>query len=158
MDFKDKIKSRRLELGLTLEDVAHKMGVSAPTIQRYESGEIQNMRRDKIQSLANALNLSPAYLMGWQKEKTEVNSCENHNPVLNQTPDDALSDDEKTLLNNFRLLNNEGQYKLLDYSDDLINSNKYEIDDLLMKSFKEAEKIINEIDNKNDDNKNSKIG
>lgn len=73
MDFKDKIKSRRLELGLTLEDVAHKMGVSAPTIQRYESGEIQNMRKDKIQSLANALNLSPAYLMGWQKEKTDAN-------------------------------------------------------------------------------------
>lgn len=73
MDFKDKIKNRRLELGLTLEDVAHKMGVSAPTIQRYESGEIQNMRRDKIQSLANALNLSPAYLMGWQEEKTDTN-------------------------------------------------------------------------------------
>jgi len=65
MDFKDKVKGRRLELGLTLEDVAKAVGVSAPTIQRYESGEIKNLRKDKIKALADVLKVTPNYLMDW---------------------------------------------------------------------------------------------
>lgn len=67
MDFKDKIKNRRLELGLTLEDIAKLVGVTAPTIQRYESGEIKNVGKNKIKALADALNLSPSYLMDWDE-------------------------------------------------------------------------------------------
>ena len=68
MDFKDKVKLNREKLGYTLEELAKLVGVSAPTIQRYESGEIKNVRRDKISKLAKALNVSPAYLMGWNEE------------------------------------------------------------------------------------------
>lgn len=68
MEFKDKIKNRRAELSLTLEDVAKMVGVSAPTIQRYESGEIKNVRRDKIKLLADALQVTPDYLMDWTNE------------------------------------------------------------------------------------------
>ena len=67
VEFKDKVKSRRLELGLTLEDVAKAVGVSAPTIQRYESGDIKNIRKDKIKALADALQLTPTYLMDWNE-------------------------------------------------------------------------------------------
>ena len=35
------IKNRRLELGLTLKDVANALGVSEATVQRYESGDIK---------------------------------------------------------------------------------------------------------------------
>lgn len=67
MEFKDRIKARRLELGLTLDDVARMVGVSNPTISRWESGAIVNQRRDKIELLAKALNLSPGELMGWNE-------------------------------------------------------------------------------------------
>jgi len=67
MEFKDKLKNRRLELGLTLVEVAKAVGVSAPTIQRYESGDIKNIRKDKIKALADALQLTPTYLMGWEE-------------------------------------------------------------------------------------------
>lgn len=65
MEFRDKIKKRRLELGKTLDEVAQVIGVSKTTVQRWESGNIQNLRRDKIAKLALALNTTPAYLMGW---------------------------------------------------------------------------------------------
>ena len=55
MDLKDKIKQRRLELGLTLDEVARIVNVSGATISRWESGDIENMRRDKIALLAKAL-------------------------------------------------------------------------------------------------------
>ena len=74
MDFKDKVKTRRLELGLTLEDIANSVGVSAPTIQRYESGEIKNLRKDKIKSLADALKVTPSYLMDWDENLVKKES------------------------------------------------------------------------------------
>ena len=61
----DLICKRRLELGMTMKELANKVGVSEATISRWESGDIANMRRDKIALLARALNVTPAYLMGW---------------------------------------------------------------------------------------------
>ena len=75
MELCDKIKTRRLSLGLTMDDVAKEVGVSKPTVQRWESGVIANMRRDKIAKLAKALHTTPAYLMGWTEEveqKSEI--------------------------------------------------------------------------------------
>lgn len=64
----DRIKKLRNELGLTLEEVAKKVGTSRQTIQRYESGEISNIPSDKIELLATVLKTSPAYIMGWEQE------------------------------------------------------------------------------------------
>lgn len=36
MDIQDKIKKRRLELNLTLDDVAKELGVNKSTVLRYE--------------------------------------------------------------------------------------------------------------------------
>lgn len=87
MDFKDLIYRRRKELGLTMEDVAKVVGVSKATVKRWESGEIENIKRDKIVSLANALHTTPAYLMGW---------------VDNDTSDIELSKDERKLVLAYR--------------------------------------------------------
>lgn len=65
MGFRDNIKARRLELGLTTEDVARIVGVSNATISRWETGVITNQRRDKLKLLADALRTTPAQLMGW---------------------------------------------------------------------------------------------
>ena len=69
MDMKDKISSRRKELGLTLEDVGNAVGVGKSTVRKWETGQIENMRQNKIALLAKVLKVSPAYLMGWQEEK-----------------------------------------------------------------------------------------
>lgn len=52
------IQRRRKELGLTLEEVGNMVGVSKSTVKKWENGHIKNMRRDKIQGLANALRVS----------------------------------------------------------------------------------------------------
>jgi transcriptional regulator with XRE-family HTH domain len=59
----NKIKSRRIQLGLTLEDVAQAVGVGRSTVQRWESGLIRNMGRDKIALLAKVLHISPVELV-----------------------------------------------------------------------------------------------
>ncbi|WP_196601691.1 helix-turn-helix domain-containing protein [Pectinatus frisingensis] len=66
---KDIIKGRRLELGLTMKELAKRVGVNEGTISRWESGEIANMRRGAIFELAKALEISPSSLMGWSNEE-----------------------------------------------------------------------------------------
>ncbi|WP_303815391.1 helix-turn-helix domain-containing protein [Selenomonas ruminantium] len=58
------LAERRKELGLTLDEVAKSVGVSKATVSRWESGEIDNMRRDRIAALAKALRVSPLTIMG----------------------------------------------------------------------------------------------
>ena len=59
----NKIKARRVELGLTLEDVAKAVGVGRSTVRKWESGMIRNMGRDKIAALAKVLQLNPVELV-----------------------------------------------------------------------------------------------
>lgn len=71
MEIKDILYNRRKELDLTMKQVADMVGVSEGTVSRWESGEIANMRRDKIMDYAKALKISPAVIMGWEsKEET----------------------------------------------------------------------------------------
>jgi transcriptional regulator with XRE-family HTH domain len=65
MEVKDIIRTRREELGLTLKEVARSCNVSESTILRWETGDIENMKRNRIMSLANVLKLHPGVLMGW---------------------------------------------------------------------------------------------
>ncbi|WP_371722181.1 helix-turn-helix domain-containing protein, partial [Neglectibacter sp. X4] len=55
MDIGKRIKARRKELGLSAEEVAERMGVSAATVYRYESNYISNMGVDKLTPIATAL-------------------------------------------------------------------------------------------------------
>ena len=65
----NKIKELRKSKGLTLEDVGNLVGVGKSTVRKWETGIIANMKRDKILALANALDTTPAYLMGWEEEQ-----------------------------------------------------------------------------------------
>ena len=65
----NKIKELRKAKGLTLEQVGALVGVGKSTVRKWETGIIANMKRDKIASLAKALDTTPAYLMGWEEEQ-----------------------------------------------------------------------------------------
>lgn len=58
------IYDRRTELGITQKEVADFVGVSEATVSRWESGHIDNMRRDRIAALSKILRLSPLAIMG----------------------------------------------------------------------------------------------
>ena len=77
------IKRRRKELGLTLKDVAEKLGVSESLISRYESNDVKNMGIDKLIPLAEVLKTTPTYLMGLEKEKKQEESNIDMNTVIN---------------------------------------------------------------------------
>ena len=65
----NKLKTMRKALGMTLEELAEKLGTSRQTIHRYENGTISNIPPEKVVLLAEALCTTPASLMGWEKSE-----------------------------------------------------------------------------------------
>ena len=63
MTLGDKLRTRRLELGLTLEEVGSFVGVGKSTVRKWEQGYIANMRRDRIALLASVLKMNPSELI-----------------------------------------------------------------------------------------------
>ena len=68
MEFRAILRTRRKDLGLTLDEVGRAVGVSGATVSRWENGDIENIRRDKIAKLSKVLEVTPAYLMGWPEK------------------------------------------------------------------------------------------
>ncbi len=111
MDMGTIIKQLREERGMTLEQLGDKIGVGKSTVRKWENGMIANMRRDKIGLIANALSVSPAYLMGWEENTPAAV------PVL--------EDREQKLLSSFALLNDSGQEEALKRVEELTELPKY---------------------------------
>ena len=60
----ERLRKRRMELGLTLEEVAEAVGVSKSTVLKWETGTIEDMRANKAAALAQVLNVSPLWVIG----------------------------------------------------------------------------------------------
>lgn len=112
MSLGDRIKKRRRQLNMTLDDVGKSVGVTRATIQRYENGNIINIPSDKIELIAKALHTTPSYLMGWENDKKQTEKF--------------LTKEEKEILEPYNKLNNEGKNKSIEYTWDLVASSKYE--------------------------------
>ncbi|MBE5035527.1 LexA family protein [Gallibacter intestinalis] len=60
------IKNRRIELGMTQSDLANKLGYADKSmIAKIESGKV-DLSQSKIVAFADALNIKPSDLMGWE--------------------------------------------------------------------------------------------
>ena len=113
---KDKIKSRREELGLTQEQLAQKTGYKTKgAISRIEKGE-RDLSQSQIEIFAKALNTTPSFLMGWNDDKK------------------PLTQNQETIIKTFNQLNNEGQQKAISYTQDLVDSGKYTTDQTLSRN------------------------
>lgn len=74
------LADRRKELGLTMKQVAEAVGVSEATVSRWESGQIANMRRDRIGTYAKVLQVRPTFIMTGEPESPETQKT----PALNK--------------------------------------------------------------------------
>lgn len=90
----EKIKKRRLELNISQDELAEKMGYkSRSTIAKIEKG-VNDVVQTNIVKFAKILNTTPAYLMGWEDEAKETKGIKI--PVLGDVaagiPIDAIED------------------------------------------------------------------
>lgn len=69
MSIGKRIKFLRTQQGMSIDELATKLGKNRTTVYRYENGDIENLPLDILNPLAEALNTTPAHLIGWAPEE-----------------------------------------------------------------------------------------
>ena len=81
---------------LTYRELSKLTGVPSSTLQRYASGQTEKLPIDKLELIAKATKVSPAYLMGWEEEENNKSPPEQKEKT---TPaEDGLSDAQRALI------------------------------------------------------------
>lgn len=100
-----RIKERRTELKITQQEIAEKIHVNKSTVQRYESGQVQDIKLPIIESIAHFLSVSPKWLLGLTDEKTYSEEYERVTHLMNlhfrsivTWSEDELLDEKDTIL------------------------------------------------------------
>ena len=78
-----RIKQKREDLNMTMEELGKKLGVTKSTISKYERGEVKQIKRSHLDDLAKILHCSPEWLMGFDnaKDVTVRYSADGREPV-----------------------------------------------------------------------------
>lgn len=63
------ISKYRAESHLTLKEVAHKVGITEATMQKYEAGNIKRVDIDMLSKIAAALGVKPEKLVEWESKE-----------------------------------------------------------------------------------------
>lgn len=144
MEIGEKIKKRRKELGLTLDEVAEKVGVGKSTVQKWESGRIKNMRRDKIELLAQVLDMSPLDFVSTSQLLDIAEKTINQEKLVIEEVEQIFGKNVSELVRRSNMLNDLGIIKLLERMEELIETPKYSHLDLYNKVQNELKKINKE--------------
>ena len=102
MNMGERIKELRIAKGYTQEELGKKLGLKKAAIQKYENGDVENIKRSKIKLLADVLGVTPSYIMGWEEPNT----------TLKYQPREEITEDEKKLIFNYRKLSHDNQMKI----------------------------------------------
>ena len=146
MNAKDAIKQRRLELGLTMLEVAKAVGVSESTISRWESGDISNMRQDRIIALCEILHSDPIHLLGWPNISMLVSNIE-ESPLVSPPSDTeiVINVPLSVLSKKISRLDEIDREKVEAYTDGLLAAEKYQEPTHLIKMAARAGGGIREV-------------
>lgn len=107
MELKDILRKRRLELGLTMKEVADACQVTEGMVSRWESGYTKNMRRDRIFALSQILRISPLVILG-----------------MEEYDDDNTSNNLKRFTDAISTMTDEEQAELMNYMNFIISKRK----------------------------------
>lgn len=109
----ERIKSYRLEKGWTQEELGKHLGVGKAAIQKYESGQVQNLKSSTIKTLCELFDARPFDFIfddSFFEERPEI---------------EIINTKKTNLLKVFTTLNAAGQQKIIDYAADLSEISKY---------------------------------
>ncbi|MGL5714680.1 MAG: helix-turn-helix domain-containing protein [Paraclostridium sp.] len=96
-----KIFNARKELKMSRSELGKKINLHESTIKRYEDGHIKSLDIEKLKEFANALDISPEYLMGLENTKTE--SISNFNlDIITEKDEKHIQKDLKEIMDDFK--------------------------------------------------------
>ncbi len=67
-----RMRARRLEIGISLQELANRTGLNKSTLQRYETSQIDKLPLERAQSIASGLETTVEYLLGLDGGNIEI--------------------------------------------------------------------------------------
>ncbi len=107
MTLGERIKTAREARRMTQGELGERCGTTKQTVFKYESGVVTNIPLDRLEQLAAVLEVTPGYLTGWAEDAYEL--------------PERLGE----LAEPFEKLNDDGQGKVIGYTNDLVSSGRY---------------------------------
>ena len=101
MTFGERLQYFRTEKGLSQRRVAERLGYASQTVFKYEKDMIPNISLQVVERIAEALEIPPAVLCGWE------------------------TGDDIRIKNAMNKLNEQGQERVVEYAEDLVASGRY---------------------------------
>lgn len=100
----NRIRSMRLHLGLTMEELGGILGVGKSAVNKWEKGHVKNIKRSTIAHMAVIFNCSPVWLMGLDAEtiSPDVTVTNKSGVDTIRIEDINLTSEEKSIINKFR--------------------------------------------------------
>ena len=111
-----RIKKLRIIEDLSQEELGRRVGVQRAAIQKYEKGTVTNIPINTIEKIANVLNVSPAYIVGWDSNGDDPLAME---VKIVQGVKKLFGNQAVDLLETYTQLDNMGKKKLYQYSIDM---------------------------------------
>lgn len=111
----ERIKTYRLEKGWTQEELGKQLGVGKAAVQKYESGQVQNLKSSTIKILCDLFNAQPFDFIF-------------DDFIFDDRPEyeiQVVNTKKENLLKTFTMLNVSGQQKIIEYVSDLYEIPKY---------------------------------
>ena len=144
--FSEELKRARKRAGKTQVQLAAELGVSNGTVAMWETGK-REPDYEMLRRIAETLDTTSGVLLGEagilelvaadnglknamqffddEREEKEKTPAETGGGISFPENVPYINDDEESLLNLYRKLNQEGKEKLYGYADDLVSSGKY---------------------------------
>lgn len=114
-DIGDRIKKRRIELGLSQDELAAMLGYkSRSSINKIER-DGQNLPQPKIVEIARALFVSSSYIMGWEQSPELFYGIDSK--IFDDKVHLMVSKEEEALIKKYRQLDADGKEDINDLID-----------------------------------------
>ena len=113
MGWFENLKKIKSESGMSIHEIATKSGLPEPTLDKIFSGATKSPGINTVQTVVHALGYT-------------LNDIDPDTKNPPAQPEDEPGDDLRSILiRNFDQLNQEGQERLVETSDDMVSSGKY---------------------------------
>ena len=134
--FQQRLKSAMNLRQINQTELSKITGITKASISQYVNG-VYEAKQNNLFLLAQALNCSPAYLMGLEDEPDRSGTDVRRSDADLQ----QLQEDEKDLVSDYRKLNPTGKDKVREYAKDLSENERYS-DNLWGKLKRQGNRLI----------------
>lgn len=121
---------------MTRAELGKMVNLHESTVKRYEDGQIKSLDIDKLKDFANALDIDPAYLIGWKEDHNQ-----SADPI-SQNVDFAKNDEERKVLLIARKADElppEKREKVINFFEETIDTYLAAMGDIFHKNNSEGE-------------------